>query len=71
MPEWYLDGCARRNKALVVMWWAGVMLVWPALLPVHLVKRIVTWYMDRRALKRVCKDAAETFAAEDARPRAG
>ncbi|KAL6893059.1 hypothetical protein HDV57DRAFT_513296 [Trichoderma longibrachiatum] len=35
IPEWYLDSeGTRRDRALVVGWWAAVMLLWPVILPV-------------------------------------
>lgn len=41
IPEWYLDSSsASCNKGLVVLWWVAVMLLWPALLPVQIVKEM-------------------------------
>lgn len=42
VPEWYLDSDGRqRDKALVVAWWAAVMVLWPVILPVLLVRKLV------------------------------
>lgn len=44
VPEWYLDSEGRRwDKALVGMWWAAVMVLWPVILPVLLAKKVVVW----------------------------
>lgn len=42
IPEWYLDSeGTRRDKALVVLWWLAVMVLWPVILPVLLVRKVV------------------------------
>ncbi|KAL7938760.1 hypothetical protein V8C35DRAFT_275991 [Trichoderma chlorosporum] len=42
VPEWYLDSQGTvRDKALVMLWWAAVMVLWPVILPVLLVRKVV------------------------------
>ncbi|KAH6605932.1 hypothetical protein Trco_005085 [Trichoderma cornu-damae] len=42
IPEWYLDSEGTgRDKAVVVLWWAAVIALWPAILPVLLVRKTV------------------------------
>ncbi|KAL6875265.1 hypothetical protein J3F83DRAFT_730556 [Trichoderma novae-zelandiae] len=41
IPEWYLDSEGTRgDRALVVLWWAAVMVLWPVILPVLLVRKV-------------------------------
>ncbi|TFB07382.1 hypothetical protein CCMA1212_000429 [Trichoderma ghanense] len=38
IPEWYLDSeGTRRDRALVVGWWAAVIVLWPVILPMLVV----------------------------------
>ncbi|PTB69171.1 hypothetical protein BBK36DRAFT_1097659, partial [Trichoderma citrinoviride] len=40
IPEWYLDSeGTRRDMALVVLWWVAVMVLWPVILPMLLVRK--------------------------------
>lgn len=42
VPEWYLDSQAtKRDKALVMLWWIAVMVLWPVILPVLLLRKVV------------------------------
>jgi hypothetical protein len=39
VPEWYLDARGSRlDKTVVVIWWLAVVLLWPVILPVLLIK---------------------------------
>ncbi|KAF7559123.1 hypothetical protein G7046_g5019 [Stylonectria norvegica] len=41
VPEWYLDSEGRpADKAAVVTWWVAVVMLWPAILPVLMVRKI-------------------------------
>ncbi|PNP60433.1 hypothetical protein THARTR1_00457 [Trichoderma harzianum] len=47
VPEWYLDSQGTvRDKALVMLWWITVMVLWPVILPVLLLRKVI------RVLKR-------------------
>lgn len=51
VPEWYLDsGGKRRDMAMVGAWWLAVMLLWPIILPVLLVGKLV-----KSAKRAACK----------------
>ncbi|KAH0492919.1 hypothetical protein TgHK011_007846 [Trichoderma gracile] len=40
IPEWYLDSeGTRRDRALVVGWWVVVIVLWPVILPVLVVRK--------------------------------
>ncbi|QYS96004.1 hypothetical protein H0G86_003268 [Trichoderma simmonsii] len=42
VPKWYLDSQAtKRDKALVMLWWIAVMVLWPVILPVLLLRKVI------------------------------
>ncbi|KAL7951571.1 hypothetical protein V8C42DRAFT_304488 [Trichoderma barbatum] len=52
VPEWYLDSKGtKRDKAMVVLWWVVVMLLWPMILPVLLVRKVIR-LVKRRIAER-------------------
>lgn len=43
VPEWYLDSQGTRtNKTMVVLWWLAVMLLWPLILPLLMVRKCIS-----------------------------
>lgn len=77
VPEWYLDSEGSHwDRALVAAWWLAVMLLWPVILPVLLVGKLV------RALRKVVaercarkkamdEEEAATAAAQDMEEQRG
>ncbi|EHK23619.1 uncharacterized protein TRIVIDRAFT_199974 [Trichoderma virens Gv29-8] len=58
VPEWYLDSQGtKRDKAVVVLWWVAVMVLWPVILPVLLVRKVIRvtkrWIVGRRVEARI------------------
>ncbi|KAL7962212.1 hypothetical protein V8C34DRAFT_271109 [Trichoderma compactum] len=42
VPKWYLDSQGTvRDRALVMLWWIAVMVLWPVILPVLLLRKVV------------------------------
>lgn len=56
IPEWYLDSeGTRRDRALVVGWWVVVIVLWPVILPVLVVRkgvRVVKGWVGLMGKKR-------------------
>lgn len=60
VPEWYLDSRSSQwNKALVVAWWLAVVVLWPVLLPVLLVGKVI------RKVKKMVKKRQRRRRQED------
>ncbi|KAL7910848.1 hypothetical protein GGI35DRAFT_445770 [Trichoderma velutinum] len=56
VPKWYLDSQGTmRDKALVMLWWIAVMVLWPVILPVLLLRKVIR--VMKRCLVRRKKDA--------------
>ncbi|KAM3509518.1 hypothetical protein MY11210_006289 [Beauveria gryllotalpidicola] len=68
VPKWYLDSeGTRRDKALVAAWWLGVLLLWPVILPVLLLRkiaRVVRKQVARRRQERRERDKGVGRASE-------
>lgn len=65
VPEWYLDSNGtKRDRAAVVGWWATVVLFWPVIWPVVVVRKLggclgKAWRTVRGRMERIGEDGEE------------